>query len=124
MSISSEITKENVHQKPRPKNQRHDAAKRQDMGLLVKSLRVAAGLTQHDVAQLADQKYVSFISQIEQGRVRIPSADVDLWAGILGVDTHAFAKECVRHYELKSYFEAIYRPEDRSRGFNLSALED
>jgi transcriptional regulator with XRE-family HTH domain len=119
MSSESGVTKKNVHQNPRPKNQRHDAAKRQEMGLLVKSLRVSAGLTQHDVAQLADQKYVSFISQIEQGRVRIPSADVDLWAGILGVDTYAFARECVRHYELQSYFEAIYRPEDRGRGFSL-----
>ncbi len=41
-----------IHKQPRPKNQRHDAVKRQEMGILVKSLRVAAGLTQHDMAQL------------------------------------------------------------------------
>lgn len=107
----------NIHQEPRPKNQRHDAAKRQEMGVLIKSLRVAAGLTQHDVCNLVNQKYISFISQVEQGRVRIPSADVFLWAEVLGVDTHAFAKECVRHYELESYFNAIYPPSQRDKGF-------
>ncbi len=108
-----EIQKSKIHTEPRPKNQRHNAAKRQKMGVLIKSLRVAAGLTQHDLAQLTGQKYVSFISQIEQGRVRVPSADVLLYADILGVDVHAFAKECVRHYELETYFNAIYAPNER-----------
>jgi transcriptional regulator with XRE-family HTH domain len=108
-----------IHKQPRPKNQRHDAVKRQEMGILVKSLRVAAGLTQHDMAQLVGQKYISFMSQVEQGRVRIPSADVRLWADVLGVDVHAFAKECVRHYELEAYFNAIYPPETRDKGLSL-----
>jgi transcriptional regulator with XRE-family HTH domain len=109
----------NIHQEPRPKNQRHDPVKRAEMGMLIKSLRVAAGLTQHDLAQLTGQKYVSFISQIEQGRVRVPSADILMYANILGVDTHAFAKECVRHYELENYFNAIYSKEQRQRDLHL-----
>ena len=105
---------QDIHKQPRPKNQRHDHVRRQEMGVLVKSLRVAAGLTQHDLAQLVGQKYISFISQIEQGRVRIPSADVLLYADIFGVDVHAFAKECVRHYELEAYFNAIYPKDERA----------
>ncbi len=105
-----------IHNNPRPKNQRHDAVKRQEMGVLVKSLRVAAGLTQLDMCNLVGQKYISFISQIEQGRVRIPSADVWVYADVLGVDVHAFTKECVRHYELDSYFKAIYPSHEREGG--------
>ena len=113
MEFDKKIT--NIHQEPRPKNQRHDPVKRQEMGVLVKSLRVAAGLTQHDLCSLVGQKYISFISQVEQGRVRIPSADVEIWADVLNVNTHAFAKECVRHYELESYFSAIYPKEQRQK---------
>ena len=80
-----------IHKQPRPKNQRHNAAKRQDMGVLVKSLRAAAGLTQLDLAE----------------------------ADVLGVDVHAFTKECVRHYELEAYFNAIYKPDERTKGLNL-----
>jgi len=36
-----------------------------------------------------------------------------LYADILGVDVHAFAKECVRYYELETYFNAIYAPNER-----------
>ena len=108
-----------IHKQPRPKNQRHNAAKRQDMGVLVKSLRAAAGLTQLDLAEAVGQKYVSFISQVEQGRGRIPSADCLLWSDVLGIDVHAFTKECVRHYELEAYFNAIYKPDERTKGLNL-----
>ena len=38
----------------------------------------------------------------------MPPDDTELWARMLGVDTQAFAKECVRHYETEDYFKAIY----------------
>ena len=92
----------------RPKNQRADLAKRVEFGRLIKALRKKAQLTQHDLARLVGQKYFSMISQIENGRVRIPPDDTELWARVLGVDTQAFAKECVRFYETDGYFNAIY----------------
>lgn len=90
------------------KNTRHDGVKRAQMGRLIKGLREAAGLTQNEFAKLVGQEYFTMISQVETGRVRVPPSDTDLWARVLGVDTQAFAKECVRLYEVDDYFKAIY----------------
>jgi transcriptional regulator with XRE-family HTH domain len=92
----------------RPKNARADLSKRVEFGRVLQSLRQAAQLTQHDLAKLVGQKYFTMVSQIENGRVRIPPDDTELWARVLGVDTQAFAKECVRFYETDDYFKAIY----------------
>ena len=90
------------------KNQRFDAAKRQQIGGLIRDLRVAAGLTQNEFAKLVGQEYFTMISQVETGRVRVPPSDTKAWADTLGVDVQAFAKECVRSYETEAYFLAIY----------------
>lgn len=92
----------------RPKNVRADLGKRVEFGRIIKSLREAAQLTQHDFSRLVGQKYFTFISQVENGRVRVPPDDTELWARVLGVDPQAFAKECVRYYETDDYFKAIY----------------
>ena len=92
----------------KPKNTRHDAVKRANFGALIKDLREAAGLTQNEFAKLVGQEYFTMISQVETGRVRVPPVDTELWARVLGVETQAFAKECVRHYEVDEYFKAIY----------------
>ena len=92
----------------RRKNVRADLTKRQEFGRILASLRHAAQLTQHDLAKLVGQKYFTMISQAEGGRVRVPPSDTELWARVLGVDTQAFAKECVRYYETDDYFKAIY----------------
>jgi len=92
----------------RAKNARADLTKRVAFGRIIQSLRQAAQLTQHDLARLVGQKYFTMVSQIENGRVRIPPDDTELWARVLGVDTQAFAKECVRYYETDEYFNAIF----------------
>lgn len=97
-----------MEDKARPKNTRADLAKRAEFGRTLASLREAAQLTQNDLAKLVGQKYFTFISQVENGRVRVPPNDTELWARVLGVDTQAFAKECVRAYETADYFKAIY----------------
>ena len=102
-----------VHKQTRKKAQKDDIEKRQKLGQIVKSLRVAAQMSQLEFAEAVGQRYLSFISQVECGRIRIPPADTALWADVLGVDAHAFAKECVRYYESPAYFNAIYRYEDR-----------
>lgn len=102
--------------KTRDKSRRTSIAKRAEFGLILRGLREAAGLTQHEMAKLVGQKYFTFISQVENGRVRIPTTDTELWARILGVDTQAFAKECVRFYETDEYFRSIYG-KDTGRGF-------
>lgn len=90
------------------KNLRHDGVKRAQIGSLIKGLRENARLTQNEFAKLVGQEYFTMISQVETGRVRVPPADTELWARVLGVDPQAFAKECVRHYEVDEYFKAIY----------------
>lgn len=97
-----------MEDKARPKNTRADLVKRAEFGRTLASLREAAQLTQNDLAKLVGQKYFTFISQVENGRVRVPPNDTELWARVLGVDTQAFAKECVRAYETPDYFKAIY----------------
>lgn len=87
--------------------------KRKRFGQIIKSLRQTARLTQHDVAEQLDYKYLSFVSQLETGKQRIPVQDMKSFARLYNVDIHAFAKECVRAYESKHYFECIYKETDR-----------
>ena len=70
--------------------------------------REAAGFTQEQFAKLVGQSYFTMISQVECGRVRIPPADTERWALILGLDTQAFAARCVFAYECTEYYQAIY----------------
>jgi transcriptional regulator with XRE-family HTH domain len=100
--------KEKKEGSKKPKNTRYDAVKRTQFGAIIKDLREAAGLTQNEFAKLVGQEYFTMISQVETGRVRVPPTDTELWARVLGVDSQAFAKECVRHYEVDEYFKAIY----------------
>jgi transcriptional regulator with XRE-family HTH domain len=100
------------------KNARYDAERRTQFGQIIKSLRLAAGLTQDQLATLVQQEYFTFISQVETGRCRIPAADTELWARILGVDPQAFAKECVRYYEPVGYYQVIYKDDHKSGMFS------
>ena len=100
------------------KNLRYDAQRRTEFGQILKGLRVAAGLTQEQLAGLVQQEYFTFISQVETGRCRIPAQDTELWARILGVDPQAFAKECVRFYEPVEYYQVIFKDDHKSGMFS------
>lgn len=82
--------------------------RRKRLGSIIKDQRIEQGLTQSQFAQLVRQEYFTMISQVENGYTRVPPADTDLWARILGFDTKAFAQECVRAYESLEYYHAIY----------------
>ena len=82
--------------------------RRKRLGQIIKEQRGAQGLTQAQFASLVNQQYFTMISQVEQGHVRVPPHDTELWARILGVDTKAFAQECVKAYESLEYYHAIY----------------
>ena len=82
--------------------------RRKRLGQIIKEQRSVQGLTQAQFASLVNQEYFTFISQVEQGHVRIPPHDTELWARILGVDTKAFAQECVKAYESLEYYHSIY----------------
>ncbi|MGL5138758.1 MAG: helix-turn-helix domain-containing protein [Beijerinckiaceae bacterium] len=72
---------------------------RQECGAWVRSLREAAGLSQRDIAARVGLDYYSFVSQIESGKGRIPTAQIRAWATALNVAPRAFATELMRFYD-------------------------
>jgi transcriptional regulator with XRE-family HTH domain len=86
-------------------------ARRKRLGQIIKEQRQAQGYTQAQFARLVGQEYFTMISQVEQGVVRVPPHDTDKWALVMGVDTKAFAQECVKAYESLEYYHAIFGPD-------------
>lgn len=72
-------------------------------GVMVKDLREAAGHTQRSFAKAVGITYYTFISQIENGRGRIPPERYEEWATALKVSPKWFAKEMLRLYEPVTY---------------------
>ena len=72
---------------------------RKQAGGWLKELRTAAGLSQIQLAQILGFKYYTFISQVENGFGRMPTASIEPWARALGVDPSVFARELLSFYE-------------------------
>jgi transcriptional regulator with XRE-family HTH domain len=81
-------------------NQAHDndALKdaRKDAGNWLKKLRTDAGITQLDLARACGYEYVSFMSQIEAGKGRIPPEKYETFAKAYKVDPKWFAQNYLR----------------------------
>ena len=60
------------------------------MGSWLKSLREEQDMSQRDLAMALDLDYYTFISQLENGRGRIPPARYRDWAEALKVETRSF----------------------------------
>jgi transcriptional regulator with XRE-family HTH domain len=76
---------------------------RQECGAWIRSLREAAGLSQRDIAAAVGLEYYSFVSQIESGRGRIPTAQIRAWSQALKIAPRAFASELMRFYDPVNY---------------------
>jgi len=76
---------------------------RATLGLWLKSLREAKGLSQRDLADLLSLDYYTFISQLENGRGKIPSHRYAEWAEALGQEPRSFVRELLRYYEPLTY---------------------
>lgn len=72
-------------------------------GQWLKALRETAGLSQRDLADRLSLDYYTFISQLENGRGKIPAHRYAEWAIALGQDPKNFVKELLRHYEPLTY---------------------
>jgi len=82
-----------------------DAARdaRSEMGLWLKSLREQQGMSQRDLASALNLDYYTFISQLENGRGRIPPARYLDWASSLQVEPKSFVKKLLSYNEPLTY---------------------
>jgi transcriptional regulator with XRE-family HTH domain len=78
-------------------------ALRMAAGIWLKERREAAGLTQRDLANALQFDYYTFISQLENGRGKIPPAKYRDWAQAVGMDERVFMKKLLSFYDPVTY---------------------
>lgn len=86
-----------------------------EAGVWLKEMREAAGLSQRVMARTLGLEYYTFISQVENGRGRIPPNRYRDWAHALGVDDKVFAKTLLKFYEPVIYDMLFEENETRAR---------
>ncbi len=76
---------------------------RADLGVWLKSQREACGLSQRQLATQLSLDYYTFISQLENGRGKIPSSRYQDWAVALKQEPRSFVKRLLSHYDPTTY---------------------
>jgi transcriptional regulator with XRE-family HTH domain len=76
---------------------------RREAGRWLAELRKQAGLSQRELAEQIGSDFYTFISQIENGRGRIPPDKYQLWAKALGVDIREFVQNILKYYDPVTY---------------------
>jgi len=84
---------------------------RHAVGVWLKELREASGLSQRDLANRLDLEYYTFISQLENGRGRIPANRYRDWAQALNVDEKTFVKRLLSYYDPVTY-EILFQSDE------------
>ena len=69
------------------------------LGLWLKELREQQKLSQRELADRLSLDYYTFISQLENGRGRIPVHRYAEWAEALGQDKRLFVRTLLSYYE-------------------------
>ena len=90
----------------------HAVDHRADLGAWLKSLREESGLSQRQLASLLSLEYYTFISQLENGRGKIPSSRYLDWAIALKQTPRSFVKKLISHYEPSTY-AILFDEQDR-----------
>lgn len=80
-----------------------DENSRAALGNWLKSLRESRGLSQRELATQLSLDYYTFISQLENGRGKVPSGRYLDWATALGEEPQSFVKTLMSHYDPTSY---------------------
>lgn len=73
------------------------------LGLWLRSLREEQGLSQRELAETLALDYYTFISQLENGRGKIPTQRYVEWANALGQKPRDFVLMLLKHYEPMTY---------------------
>jgi len=76
---------------------------RKEAGQWLRELRESRGLSQRGLAQIVGARNYTFISQLENGRGRIPPGRYLLWAGALGVEPREFVRGLLYYYDPVTY---------------------
>ncbi|MBV9243067.1 MAG: transcriptional regulator [Acidobacteria bacterium] len=76
---------------------------RRQGGKWLKGLREAAGLSQSELAERLEMSVYTFISQIENGRGRIPPDRYETWARVLNVPVVVFVRKLLSFYDPNTY---------------------
>jgi transcriptional regulator with XRE-family HTH domain len=89
---------------------------RNEAGGWLRELREKRGLSQRGLAERVGAEYYTFISQLENGRGRIPPDRYLVWAEALGVEARAFVRTLMSYYDPVTY-KIIFgeAPEPRTR---------
>jgi|tagenome__1003787_1003787.scaffolds.fasta_scaffold19106417_1 transcriptional regulator with XRE-family HTH domain len=90
---------------------------RKQGGRWLRDLRERRNLTQKDLADLVEVKNSVFISQLENGRVRIPPERYEQWAAAYGLSAYEFVKTLLSFFDpitFRLLFEIA--PADGGRG--------
>jgi len=73
------------------------------LGHWLKELREQQGLSQRELADALSLDYYTFISQLENGRGKIPTHRYAEWADALGQEPQEFVKALLFYYEPSTY---------------------
>jgi transcriptional regulator with XRE-family HTH domain len=72
-------------------------------GRWLRELRNEHGLSQRELARLVGVREAAFISQLENGKGRIPPDRYLIWADALGVEPREFARKLMSYYDPVTY---------------------
>ena len=92
-----------MYTNPQKLNEPHVQKLRQDAGRWLKGMRESRQLTQRDLAVSVGAEYYTFISQLENGRGRIPPDRYADWAKALDVPVRPFVKKLMSFYDPVTY---------------------
>lgn len=73
------------------------------LGQWLRSLREERGLSQRELADILELDYYTFISQLENGRGKIPTHRYAEWANALGQNPRDFVRVLLQNYEPTTY---------------------
>src|SRR5262245_23001724 len=76
---------------------------RNEAGAWLRALREKRGLSQRELAEKVGSEYYTFVSQLENGRGRIPPDRYLAWASALEVTPHDFVRTLMSYYDPVTY---------------------
>jgi transcriptional regulator with XRE-family HTH domain len=109
-----------MYSNPQRRSDKGTQKLRTKAGLWLRELRENSGLTQREIAERVGAEYYTFISQLENGRGRIPPDRYLVWADALGVRPREFVRGLMSYYDPVTY-RIIFGSGTRSRSKKVSS---